>query len=138
MSNVQFFSSLAVLTLLVGVLLQLLRESTRRGDDVRLRLDGISAGFDPLREAVVGVAMGLAEVRGQIADRFTAVDAALVRHDARFDGMQGQIGQVDGRCVGIEARLDGVDVELRSQRREWTELFRGVYVRLDALEAARA
>ncbi len=124
MSNVQFFSSLALTTVLVGTLLAMLRGTISRGDDVRRRLDSISMWMDTIGTRLVDGFGAMQERFADVDRRFTAMDARLNDIDARFDR--------------VDARFDRVEGELRQQRTEWTEQFRGVYTRLDALEVARA
>jgi len=123
-SNVQFFSSLALTTVLVGTLLAMLRGTISRGDDVRRRLDSISMWMDTIGTRLVDGFGAMQERFADVDRRFTAMDARLNDIDARFDR--------------VDARFDRVEGELRQQRTEWTEQFRGVYTRLDALEVARA
>lgn len=131
MSNVQFFSSLALTTVLVGTLLAMLRGTISRGDDVRRRLDSISMWMDTIGTRLVDGFGAMQERFADVDRRFTAMDARLNDIDARFD-------RVDARFDRVDARFDRVEGELRQQRTEWSEQFRGVYTRLDALEVARA
>jgi len=123
-SNVQFFSSLALTTVLVGTLLAMLRGTISRGDDVRRRLDSISMWMDTIGTRLVDGFGAMQERFADVDRRFTAMDARLNDIDARFDR--------------VDARFDRVEGELRQQRTEWTEQFRRVYTRLEALEVARA
>lgn len=124
MSNVQFFSSLALTTVLVGTLLAMLRGTISRGDDVRRRLDSISMWMDTIGTRLV--------------DGFGAMQERFADVDRRFTAMDSRLNDIDARFDRVDARFDRVEGELRQQRTEWTEQFRGVYTRLDALEVARA